>query len=760
MQYNHRSRLLPPPPFGRGGGAGYPRGHKQLYAPPPRPPQHKYEVLMEAGRLAAEYLVSQGVLPPAALQRSAGSAGAWAAPSLPPPPPQLQQQEPPAFYGRRRYDDEYSNNPSARPRRTNGTSSSTSSRDDYSSGSYNDRGKRKYGEYRRGYSDSSRDREKERGRAFSNGRLYEEDEDEDEAPGFRRELRGSRGSVEVRSSVTEAVREEMPLTAKAVGELDIDDTRSKAVSSVEDVQKDADAVPEVQGENEEGEVDGDSKVLNSESEVVEQAINTDATNASTGVELEPMHLPGGKIPEEKADDEKVLDEAALDHNTFDLEVTNVQNNMCDDMRNWLDYCDFARAPTRPRSVRAHKNTAPIPGETSVAETVDLVSSGQASQMVIDGSAEESSLTNIQSENREDQTCQENTNSSVVCDEPMEPMLLQEIGTSVVTENMKEEKGDAHVVQEYMEETDPSPLKVSHKDSLMQETGLSPLTASHKDSFIKETELSPLTVSHKDSLMQETDLSQTMSSHENNLKLQFKEGTQTCDIDMLPQDVDLIKMSDQREIVCSELCPNVGAEAAIELEEGKMDQSSSFKVSYLDLVGGKEVAAIHDNTASATGFSIDSHKKQHEGPETTAGANASATDDICHLPLENKDVQVIDIECDTPIEVGGFGSSKSKNEMICSSMDNMMHPGIHADVLGIQDGYNLAFSDFLGAHIPCYPPMQSDLHAGIAANNSEGVTVMDDPIYGSLTDFDVPTFQSNKCGFLVQYLSTRLMTCTV
>lgn len=49
----------------------------------------------------------------------------------------------------------------------------------------------------------------------------------------------------------------------------------------------------------------------------------------------------------------------------------------------------------------------------------------------------------------------------------------------------------------------------------------------------------------------------------------------------------------------------------------------------------------------------------------------------------------------------------------------MDPGIHTDVLpGIQDGYSLAFSDFLGADIPCYPSMQSDLHAGIGVNDSE------------------------------------------
>ncbi|TVU29765.1 hypothetical protein EJB05_21350 [Eragrostis curvula] len=769
MQYNHRSRVPPPPPpFGRGGGAWYPRGHRQLYAPPPPlppvppVPQRKYEVLMEAGRLAAEYLVSQGALPPAALQRGTG---AWAVPPLPPPPPpplpQRQQQEPPAFYCRRRYDDEYSNNPAARNRRTNGTTSSTSSRDDYSSGSYIGREKRKYGEYRRGNSDSARDREKERGRAFLNSRRYEDDDDEDGAPGFQRKRRGGRGSDEVVSSVTESAREETPLMAKVVGELYKEDTRSKVVSSIEEVQKDADAVPEVQGENEEGEVDDDSKVLSSEPEVVEQAIDADS---NIGVmEAEPKQLPDAKVPDKKAEDgDKISDEAAFDHNTLDVEVTNVENNMHHDTPNLLASCDFVRAPTKARSVRACRNAASVSRGTSVAATFDIVSSKQASQMVSDESADESSLSNTESGNGEDQMHRE---SSVLSDEPI---LIEENGKSVVTENIREEKGNAqlHVVPGYkeepnlspftashevsmpqedslMQETDFSPFTACHKDSLpqqdilMQETELSPLTASHKNSFIKETELSPLTVSHKDNLMQEPNLSQTMS-HENNLPLQFKEGTQICDFDTLPPDVDLIELSDQEDFVGAELCPNARAKSVTEMEGGRLDQSDSLKVSDLDLVGSTEVSALQANTtlvqSSAAPCATEQHEKQQEDLGTSADAKASATDDLCQLPLENKDVQLTNIECNAPIEDGGFGSSKSKNEMICSSMDNIMHSGLQTDALpGIQDSYSLAFSDFINADIPCYPPVQSDLHAGIGANDSEGITVMDDPIYGSLTD---------------------------
>jgi hypothetical protein len=67
-------------------------------------------------------------------------------------------------------------------------------------------------------------------------------------------------------------------------------------------------------------------------------------------------------------------------------------------------------------------------------------------------------------------------------------------------------------------------------------------------------------------------------------------------------------------------------------------------------------------------------------------------------------------------------------------ENMANPAVTTDVLpGIQDGYNFAISDYLGADIPCYQPMQTDLPNGMSLNDSEGITVMDDSIYGSLSD---------------------------
>ena len=58
-------------------------------------------------------------------------------------------------------------------------------------------------------------------------------------------------------------------------------------------------------------------------------------------------------------------------------------------------------------------------------------------------------------------------------------------------------------------------------------------------------------------------------------------------------------------------------------------------------------------------------------------------------------------------------------MVYSSMETMTNPPTNTDALhGIQDGYGLAISDYLGADMPCYQSIQTDLQAGMDLNGSE------------------------------------------
>ncbi|EAY94162.1 hypothetical protein OsI_15937 [Oryza sativa Indica Group] len=211
--------------------------------------------------------------------------------------------------------------------------------------------------------------------------------------------------------------------------------------------------------------------------------------------------------------------------------------------------------------------------------------------------------------------------------------------------------------------------------------------------------------------------------------QVEEGMQIYNVDTPPQDEDLIASADKEKVAGVALLPSIKAEAVVAKEEDKFGQSSSFKICDLNLVGSPEVAELRNDPGlgqfSTAGCSMEPQNQQQEFRNT--GNSADDTNMHAQIPLHNKVVQVIDLEDDSPIEAGACDTSKAKEE-------NMANPAVTTDVLpGIQDGYNFAISDYLGADIPCYQPMQTDLPNGMSLSDSEGITVMDDSIYGSLSD---------------------------
>ncbi|CAL5016974.1 unnamed protein product [Urochloa decumbens] len=706
MQYQHggsRSRM---PPFARGGGGAYSRGPKQFYPPPPPPPPaaplpaaalpplNKYEVLMEAGRLAAEYLVAKGVLPPGSLQQRGATVGAGGWGQLPPPPPLPAGQEASVYYnarsGRRQVDDECGIR-NAHSRRNRGADYGSSN-----SSYYNGRGKRKFGADNR-YSDSGRDRGRNRG--YSDTRSY--DDDEDGAPGFKRERRSSGGLDEVGSSVSGVAGEGPSSKAEVMGrgsELEV--TGPKA-SSNSNVGQKADALQEVEDENEANEMQEDGVVSNSE--VVEQAVNCEgnSNNDSCGVaqEAETNCLPvssGEKVsdgrPEdsgtlsEKVEDDITLHEKAEDDTTSD-EVSIMETDLPNDSINLLNYSSFVRVPRRPRSVLANRNAGPAQREFAVSGQVNLVTTEEMPQTAMDGEASANSITSIQEHSKDEALRQEHAEQRTTCNNVAESVTFHEKVTQGETEEMEEQK---KIPQHYgIEDNDEEP-----------------------------NELSP-----------------SFASHQSNFSLQVEKGIQIYNLDTPPQDEVLIDPPDKGKTVDSELLSNIKEEAVVTMEDEKLGQSSSFKIHDLNLVGCPEVADMQADPClgqiSAAGCSMELQDNQQVDFGTALANNSSNTDTFL---LGNKAVQVIDIEFDPPIEAGACDNSKEKGDMVYSSMENMTNPPTNTDALhGIQDGYSLAISDFLGADMPCYQSIQTDLQAGMDLNGSEGITVMDDPIYSSLGD---------------------------
>ncbi|CAO2042284.1 unnamed protein product [Urochloa humidicola] len=678
MQYQHggsrsRSRM---PPFARGGA--YSRGPKQFQPPPPPtaaplpvaalpppPPLNKYDVLMEAGRLAAEYLVAKGVLPPGSLQQRGGAVGAGGWGQLLPPPPMPPGQEASAYYnarnGRRPVDDECGiRNARSRRNRDGNYGSSNSSY-------YNGRGKRKFGADNR-YSDSGRDRGRNKG--YSDTRSYDED-DEDGAPGFKQERQSSGETGEVGSSVSGVAGVGLSSKAGAMVRSKLEDTGSKAISN-NNVRQKADVPQEVEDDNEANKLQEDNVVSNSE--VVEQALNCkgNSNSDSSGVaqETETKHLPvssGEKVsdgrPEdsdilsEKVEDDITLHEKAEDDTTSD-EVSIVETDLPNDPINLLNYCSFARVPRRPRSVLANRNAGPAQREFTVPGQVNLVTSGEMSQTAMDGEANANSITSIQEDSKDEAVRQEHAGQSTTCDHVAELVTFHGKGTQGETEDMEEEK---NIPQLYGIQDNKEP-----------------------------NELSP-----------------SFASHQNSFNLQVEKGIQIYNLDMRPQDEVLIDPPDKGKTIDSELLPSIKEEAAVTIE-------------------GEQLGQI-----STAGCSVELRDNQQVDFGTTLGNNSGNTETFL---LGDKAVQVIDFEDDPPIEAGACDNSKAKGDMVYSSVENMMNLPTNTDTLhGIQDDYSLAISDYLGADMPCYQSIQTDLQAGMDLNGSEGIAAMDDPIYSSLGD---------------------------
>ncbi|OQU81597.1 hypothetical protein SORBI_3006G082400 [Sorghum bicolor] len=659
---------------------------------------------MEAGRLAAEYLVAKGVLPPGSLQQRGGTAvaGGWGQLLPPPPPPPplplSVTQEAPAYYGARngrRQVDEERGIRNARSRRNRGGDYSSSN-----SSNYNGRGKRKFGADNK-YSDWTKDRG--RNRRYSDIQSYD-DEDEDGAPGFKRERRSGGGIDEVGSSVSGVAGEGPSSKVEAMGESELEDTGSKA-SSNSNAQQKADALQEVEDENEANKMQENSVVSNSD--VVEQGLNgEDNSNngSSDGVQgAETKHLPvssGEKVSDGRPEDIGVLNDKVeggstlhekAEDDTTSEEVSVVENNLPNDARNLLNYCSFARVPTRPRSVLANRNVGPAQREIVVSEQVNPVIAEEMAQMAMDGEANTNSVTSIEEDSKDELVGQdqEHAEQSTICNQVEESVTFHEKETQGETEEMEEQKN--------------IPRHNEVEDN-------------------KET----------------NELSPTFASCQNNFNLQVEKGIQIYNLDTPPQDEVLIDPPNKGKTVDSELLPNIKAEHAVTMEEEKLGQSSSFKIRDLNLVGSPEVADMRGDPRlgqnSTAGCSVGLQDNQQVDFGTAFGNNPSNTDTCAPFLLGNKAVQVIDIEDDSPNEAGACDTSKSKGEMVYSSMEGMMNPPANTDALhGIQDGYGLAISDYLGADMSCYQSMQTELQDGMDLNGSEGITVMDDPIYSSLGD---------------------------
>ncbi|XP_020693412.1 uncharacterized protein At4g26450 isoform X1 [Dendrobium catenatum] len=271
--------------------------------PNQHPLPRKIDILMEAGRLAAEYLVSRGVIPPELIVRKF--------PNGSPPGFERQAREIPPLPEFRtsalarlgqRFDDE--------------------GRFDYRR---REKSRKRPGPYSRVY-DSDWSRENGKSRNWTDrGRGYSDltEEDGEFPPEFIRIRR--KGYVELKSSVSRVSADEQPTKSESASEKEnyelVDDTWSKASSSStkKDQQPEAD--------------EGSSKVV-------------DEVRVSSSEITEEVKSEINDEPEKKESMEEYMDSKPCE------EEGDVVMNDCKDL---LKLCSFTKVPTRPRSSLANKS---------------------------------------------------------------------------------------------------------------------------------------------------------------------------------------------------------------------------------------------------------------------------------------------------------------------------------------------------------------------------------------------------------------------
>ncbi|XP_020111740.1 uncharacterized protein At4g26450 isoform X2 [Ananas comosus] len=600
-------------PFGRSRGhVNFAHGNTKPFYPPPPPPHRKFEILMEAGRLAAEYLISKGKLPPSSLPVS------WPSNSI---PDQVGCRTSaldrlgnsgPADVGpcRRGFNDEYNRVNSRR----------------------NGRGRRKFGFYNRNYSDWGRERGRNNGPWMErSGRGYsdsvEDEEEEDVAPGYSRDRRG--GNDEVGSSVSGVAGplKGEEVTGEVIGESDFDDTGSKASSC--SARKD----PPLEGQGDvnmnKGMDDDDNKVLNSDGTEVKSCESSEL--------------------EKKDSKEEALDGKALN---YEDESVNKHGS------GLLKYCGFAKVPTKPRSALAHRNVVVDQGPT---------------EMVLDEAHAENK------DQKDSLDCKTSSNSVLA--------------------------------SETVEQDDPQ-------------------NGSTKSNPDNETSIAISETKEGDSNSQHCQMEEGKGVNDLSPSRTFQENNNVRDEEMTESD-------EQEKAGGPNLFPSAGAEPIDKMEEVKRNnRPTSFKIRDLNLMESPEITEILDDHdlehQAASGASLESPKQLPVDFGLSVGKNAKDTNGYNRISSDDKVIQVIDLEDDSPVEISACDSSKPKNDGIYPNMENMLHQDGPRDVIpGIQDGYSLAISDYLGADI-C-PTIQADLQGGIHLHGPEGFPGVDDPFYGGLGD---------------------------
>ncbi|XP_015881562.2 uncharacterized protein At4g26450 isoform X1 [Ziziphus jujuba] len=184
-------------------------------------------------------------------------------------------------------------------------------------------------------------------------------------------------------------------------------------------------------------------------------------------------------------------------------------------------------------------------------------------------------------------------------------------------------------------------------------------------------------------------------------------------------------------------PKEASEHCVKYAQEKQLFPGSFKICDLNLM---EVSDTHDNHDGdpIIIYPTLSEIKREAAPLdidlSISNSNAAGENSRCPLPVDGKEIEVIDLENDSAPEDKNLSIAERKTETVYGGLEGFSnHTQNTGDIPDVQDGYGLMM-ELLGNDFPNCSSVPEDInsmHNGISLHNGEATLADDDSIYMSL-----------------------------
>uniref|UniRef100_A0A7N0VAP4 Uncharacterized protein n=1 Tax=Kalanchoe fedtschenkoi TaxID=63787 RepID=A0A7N0VAP4_KALFE len=702
--------------FSRGFGRGQPK-------PFPSPQQRKGDLFMEAGRLAAVYLIAKGMLPPNALppkfqnvvfKKEVGDVQDGDLPfeSRTSALARLGSFE--GGYDRKRFHNNF---------RTTGSK-------------HNLRESRKTGSY----NNYESDRGQENGRSGSvSGR--------------------SRASSDLEADDDAlSVHLDDQLTTKDVG----GDALNLDVSELP--KKDEAETSKCELETQQPVTDLSSKTCMSaagEDRQLVMTVEVDKGSDDFGnLNVEDGEMKHSKNAEEVGQHNPIKNSIMQDNQASTARATKNRNDL-------LQLCNFAKVPTRTRSLRSRG----LKGNQST--NIEVGSTGAATSIVaiqpIDGDAIDRSLVNLSLEKTPSIEGGTSIQIPAVPDLPLDDNAADVSQINVLSDQNLDLTANKIISSDSSDQTIRDAILLDHDDVVGGSKCMGSLSFPDKsfaygqesskglqgteergsiDDFVPEErrgEKRVLDESDRGTTYKKSKVwSPPMMAQADEYSHLSNLSTRGPTVIVRASTTNNLMMIDQESSSHISGFPALGHENSIGYVEDKQIIDSSFKICDLNLMEASDINENHDDTQMMFFSSISEMKK--ESLPVDGGLTISDNSNLSHkygtLGSHGKEVEIIDLENDFADD-RTFRTAEKREEAVYTGLNSFPSHARSAtdgtDGSDVQDGYGLMISELLGNEIPNCSAVTGDissLHNDMDLHNGQGMLPEDDPIYMSLGEIPI------------------------